>query len=162
MILLDAGSPSSPLPAWIRATFHSQQEALSRRESLGVPTAKPLRVSGHVYGWGLGRGEWLRSQAAWEAAFQCSKGPPRSPARPHQCHGRRGPWPWQRDHTGALEHWAQGTLWGSAPEPLGQAGETWEVPQTPPRAAGKPALPECPGSLPTHSGSPRWSVLRLA
>lgn len=134
VILLDAGSPSSPLPAWIWATFHSQQEALSRRESLGVPTAKPLRVSCHVCGWGLGRGEWLRSQEAWEAGFQCSKGPPSSPARPHQRHGRRGPWPWQRGHTRVLEHWASGDTFRVSPEPLGQAGETWEFPQTPPRA----------------------------
>ena len=56
VILLHVGSPNSPLPAWIWATFYSQQEALGRRESLGVATAKPLRVLRHVCGWG-GAGE---------------------------------------------------------------------------------------------------------
>ena len=96
----------------------------SRRPSAG----------GRVWGWpqpnhsgscvtfvgGLGRGEWLRSQEAWEATFQCSKGPRSSPARPQQCHGKRGPWPWQRGHTRALGHWASGDTFRVSPEPLGQ------------------------------------------
>ena len=56
VILLHVGSPNSPLPAWIWATFYSQQEALGRRESLGVATAKPLRVLCHIC-WGGWAGE---------------------------------------------------------------------------------------------------------
>lgn len=114
MILSDAGSPSSPLPAWIRATFHRQQEALSRRESLGVPTAKPLRVSCHVCGWGLGRGEWLWSQATWEAALQCSEVPLAPQPGPTSVMAEEAPGR-GRGATWALEHWAPGNTSGVSP-----------------------------------------------